>query len=224
MRNRVGSVIWGVVLIVVALVIALNSLDIIDVSLFFDGWWTLFIIVPCLIDLIQNGLKTSNIIGLLIGMLLLLSAQDIIDWGTLGKLIVPIILLCIAFSILFKDTLSKNSKKFRELNKEGLIEFTAIFSGQEIKAPAEKFEGANIDAIFGGIDLDLRNAIIEKDIVINASAIFGGIDIIVPANTNVRVSNVPIFGGIGNKAQATSPDAHTIFVNGFCMFGGVDIK
>jgi predicted membrane protein len=174
--------------------------------------------------MIQNRLKVSNFIALLIGVLLLLSAQDILAWGTLSKLIIPLILLGIGLSIMFRGSISKDVQKIKELSKDGLVEFTAVFSGQEIKAPNEKFEGANIDAIFGGIDLDLREAIIEKDIIINASAIFGGIDIIVPSNVIVKTSNVPIFGGLSNKGPKNSEGAHTIYVNGFCMFGGVDIK
>ena len=48
------------------------------------------------------------------------------------------------------------------------------------------FRGAELNAIFGGIDYDLRGAVIEPDCAIKATAIFGGIDIIVPENVKVR--------------------------------------
>ena len=41
--------------------------------------------------------------------------------------------------------------------------------------------------MFGSIKCDLRNAIIEKDVVINASSTFGGIDIYVPENVKIKI-------------------------------------
>ena len=46
MMKKSSSIIWGIVLIIIGAVFALNSLDITDIDIFFDGWWTLFIIVP----------------------------------------------------------------------------------------------------------------------------------------------------------------------------------
>ena len=63
----------------------------------------------------------------------------------------------------------------------------------------EKVTGATATAIFGGVDLDLRNAIIDEDIVITSTAIFGGIDIFLPSNVNVKVSSLPIFGGVDDN-------------------------
>ena len=82
-----------------------------------------------------------------------------------------------------------------------------------------------INAIFGGVKLDLKNAIIDQDVVINASAIFGGIDIYVPKNVKVKTKSVPIFGGVNNKANiSTDEKSHTIYINGTAVFGGIEIK
>ena len=75
-----GKVLWGIVLIVVGLIIGGNALGITNINIFFDGWWTLFIIVPCFIGLFKEREKTGNIIGLLIGIALLLCCQDILDF------------------------------------------------------------------------------------------------------------------------------------------------
>ena len=48
--NNYSNVLWGFVLIIIGIVFGLNALDITDINIFFDGWWTLFIIVPCFID------------------------------------------------------------------------------------------------------------------------------------------------------------------------------
>ena len=50
MKN-ISSVIWGIVLIVAGALFGLNALNITNIDIFFDGWWTLFIIVPCAVGL-----------------------------------------------------------------------------------------------------------------------------------------------------------------------------
>ena len=116
--NRVSNILWGFVLIIIGVIFGLNALNIADINIFFDGWWTLFIIVPCFIDLFKNKSKTGNIIGLIIGVALLLSCRGILDIGMIFKLIVPFILVCIGLSIIFKDSLNKKVKdKIKTLNK-----------------------------------------------------------------------------------------------------------
>ena len=60
--NNFSKILWGIVFITLGLVIALNALDITDINLFFNGWWTLFIIIPCLIGLFkdEDESKTGN--------------------------------------------------------------------------------------------------------------------------------------------------------------------
>ena len=225
--KKFGNVLWGLVLIVIGLIIAGNSLGITNIDLFFDGWWTLFIIIPCFIGLFKEDEKMGNVIGLLIGTALLLACRDMIDFDIIWKLAFPIILVIIGLSIIFKDTIGgKVNKKIKELNdkKTGESEYCATFSGQDLKFDNEKFTGAELTAVFGGIECDLRKAIIEEDIVINATSIFGGIDIFVPENVNVKVKSSSIFGGVSNKKQTENEKAHTIYINATCIFGGVEIK
>ena len=115
--NRISNILWGFVLIIIGVIFGLNALNIADINIFFDGWWTLFIIVPCFIDLFKNESKTGNIIGLIIGVALLLSCRGILDSGMIFKLMVPFILVCIGLSIIFKDSLNKKVKdKIKTLN------------------------------------------------------------------------------------------------------------
>ena len=63
-----GNKILGLIFIVIGIIIMLNALDVTSIDVFFDGWWTLFIIVPCFIGLFSQTDKTGNLIGLLIGV------------------------------------------------------------------------------------------------------------------------------------------------------------
>ena len=93
--KRINSIVWGIVLLAVSAVLILNAFEITSIEIFFDGWWTLFIIVPSLIGLFNGNDKTANIIGLLIGTFLLLACQNILDFDIVWKLIVPVIIAVI---------------------------------------------------------------------------------------------------------------------------------
>ncbi len=67
-------------LIALGIILGLNALGITNINIFFEGWWTLFIIVPCFIGLFTEKEKTGNIIGLLIGIVLFLGCRDLLDF------------------------------------------------------------------------------------------------------------------------------------------------
>ena len=227
--KKVGNVLWGILLIAVGIIVGGNALGITNINIFFDGWWTLFIIIPSFIWIFNDEDKTGNLIGLLIGIALLLCCQDIINFDVVWKLAFPAILVLIGISLIFKDTFDRKvSKEIKKLNqnKNKENEYCATFSGQDLKFDGEQFKGADLTAVFGGIKIDLKNAIISEDVVINVSTIFGGIDLFVPENMKVKVKSSSIFGGVSDKKKNTveAQDAHTIYVNATCIFGGVDIK
>lgn len=119
--GKIKKYLWGIFFVLLGVIIGLNSLGITNVNIFFKGWWTLFIIVPCLIGLFDDEDKTGNLIGLLIGVVLLLGANSVISFELVGKLIIPAILVIIGLSILFKETIKSNiTEKVSSASKNGL--------------------------------------------------------------------------------------------------------
>ena len=110
--------------------------------MFFDGWWTLFIIIPCLISIVENGFNTGNIVGLTIGVLFLLSSQGIINSRIVAKLIFPTIIILIGIKIIFRDSFNKTMKKSINMNanREECLEYTSIFGSQKETYPNEQFK------------------------------------------------------------------------------------
>lgn len=225
--NNIKNILWGIILVIIGVIIGLNTMGITNIDIFFDGWWTLIIIVPCFIGLFTNKDKTGNIIGLLVGVILLLGMQNIIDFNLIWKLLLPSIIVIIGLSLIFKNTFnSKINNEIKKLNNKNTKdnEYCATFSGQRIDFPNEEFKGATLNSVFGSITCDLREAKIKEDVVINASSVFGGIDIIVPDDVNIKIKSNSIFGGVNNKKKNNEDKKYTICVNASCLFGGVDIK
>ena len=228
--KRLRNVLWGIVIIALGVIIATNELKITNIDLLFDGWWSLFIIIPCFIGLFSQEDKTGNIFGIVIGVLLFLGCQNILNFAIIGKLVFPILLVVIGLSVMFKKTVNNKIndeiKKVSQTNANSKkTNHSAVFSEQDIQIDEEKFEGTNIVAIFGGAECNLQKINMEKDVVINITAIFGGVDIYLPEDYNIKIKQTAIFGGIENsKAQEYIPERNTIYVNAICVFGGVEIK
>lgn len=219
----------GIILIIIGVIVGLNRLGVTNINLFFKGWYTLFIIIPCLIDLFHDKEKTGSIIGLVIGILLLLGSWDIINYAMIWELGLPIILIGIGLSILFKEKINHNIlNKINELKEENknCNEYWATFSEQKVDLGKEDFNGTNVNAIFGKVELDLSEANILDDVFINSSSIFGEVIVRVTKNVNVKVSSTSIFGGVSDKRKKKdiSSGEITIYINATCLFGGLNIK
>ena len=226
--KKVSKILWGIALIVIGGIFALNALGVTDIEIFFDGWWTLFIIIPCLIGIFSERDKVGNIIGLAIGVFLLLCCQNVIGFDMLWKLVIPAIIVIIGLKLIFGAVFGDKATKIiasTKQNGENVKIGCATFSGQDINFDGEIFSGAELTAVFGGVQCDLRNAVIEKDCAITATSIFGGIDILVPDYVNIKISSNSIFGGVSdNNHRPAVPGAVTVYINATCMFGGVEIK
>ena len=271
-KNNTVGIILGLLFLVIGvgyLAEVVGLLD--DFTIFFDGWWTLFIIVPCFCGLLgKDGDKVGYLIGIAIGLFLLLAAQDIIGWDKLWPLAVAVICLLIGVNLIlpkkqkpipkfenhqasgtgaqtdrfdrgtqtteqpgetvFSDAevIVEPAKEYKEnAGTEEKVICSAVFAGRDIRVDNSYFYGADLSALFGGIDMNLKNALIVKDVTIDVKAIFGGVDLIMPPNVRVVVDVNPILGGVDNGARAPlGADEHTptVYIRGTCLFGGVDVK
>ena len=223
--KKYKNIVYGIMLILSGIIIALISLDIIHTNLLFKGWWTLVIIIPSIIGLLFDDDKLGNLISLIIGILLLLGVRNIIDYKILLKLFVPILLVTVGLSLILKNILeSKKTLQIKELNKvkDNTKDIFATLSNENKKIIGE-FKGISIDAVFSNVELDLREAEIKKDQVINVSTIFSGVTILTNNNIKVIVKSDSLFGGVSNHIEEKD-DAKAIYINASCLFGGVEIK
>ena len=60
--KKTSGILCGIALVAIGVILALNALGITDINIFFDGWWTLFFIIPSLIGLISERDKTCSIV------------------------------------------------------------------------------------------------------------------------------------------------------------------
>lgn len=105
----------------------------------------------------------------------------------------------------------------------GAQNLVAVFGGSVRKGRWRVGRRTNAFACFGGVEIDLTEAVFEqREIVINAVAVFGGVEIKVPENVTLRCDGMGVFGGFDVKThESADPDAPVVRVTGLALFGGV---
>ena len=143
MKNRVSNVIWGLILILIGIGYAGGNLGFWDFQIFFKGWWTLFILIPCAINLMQHGPNGGNIAGLCVGIALLLAAQGVLEFSIIRKLLVPAILILIGLSIMLSNT------KRRITDRQG----------NQIPFEKSGMGGSDVSGVFDGRKADRKSVV-----------------------------------------------------------------
>ena len=92
----------GLLIILIGIIFLGNNLEIWNIDIFFKGWWTLFIIIPSIKGLFKRE-YISSLLGLSIGILLLLSSNDVINWDMVGKIFIPIVIIMVGLSFILKS-------------------------------------------------------------------------------------------------------------------------
>src|SRR5258708_17889672 len=104
----------------------------------------------------------------------------------------------------------------------------AIFGGASRKGAWHAEPVINVLTVFGGVELDFRDAILPgKEVILKATTVLGGVEVIVPPEMRVVDNGIAILGGreiTGNPGEASSPDAPVLRVEGACVLGGIEVK
>ena len=235
MKKDYSALIWGLIFVVVGIIFGGNALNIWDIDIFFPGWWTLFLIIPGLISMVRYGFNWGSGILVIIGLVLLFDALDIIDDGVIWKLIFPLVLVAVGISIIasFFRTGTKKGIKSEEYSKSKSYKYdstqypryTAILGGGEYKNNTEDLKGVVAEAILGGLSIDLRDAKITEDIVLELTAVLGGIDIFIPDNVRVEIiSGVPVLGGFEHKINRNAISGPKVRIKYTAVLGGIEVK
>jgi DUF1707 SHOCT-like domain/Cell wall-active antibiotics response LiaF, C-terminal len=102
----------------------------------------------------------------------------------------------------------------------------AIFGGSERRGRWLVEPHTDIYTLFGGVNLDFREAVLtQREVTLNITCVFGGVDVKVPEGVRVTDSGTAIFGGRSISGDdPDDPNAPVIRLTGFTLFGGVNVE
>jgi predicted membrane protein len=234
MYNRkinTGPTFWfSVLLIILGALLLFDNLRIFDIEWVWD-YWPLLLIGIGFYRFYNSGYKDIYSSGMfvIIGLILLLVKTDVIYFRDIWQFW-PLILIFIGGRIIYnKVILDEEARDKKATISDDRIDHVAIFGGKEKKVTSNNFQGGNITAIFGGVDLYLGNAkLSDGDNVLDILVMFGGVDIYVPGDWKIITKGFPIFGGFTdnrkNPPDAESTTNNVLVIKGLVLFGGLEIK
>ncbi|MDR7856676.1 LiaF transmembrane domain-containing protein [Tissierella sp.] len=233
-----GKYFWGIILVLIGGGFLLEQFDIITFGDMFRVYWPSLLILLGLVGLFDRGSsKTGNLILIVIGGLIQIDKLDLLDINVY-KLIWPIILILVGLSVIFSKNGfvevrtnfnmdgSKGKKKMNNITLEDTIDAFTMMGAIETNNQSQEFKGGKATVVMGGIDLDLRDAVLyNNEAFLELNVIMGGIEIYVPSDWRVEVTGVPLLGAWENKARNnTDPNAPILKIKCFILMGGIDVN
>ncbi len=114
-----------------------------------------------------------------------------------------------------------------EVHTDDMIDSVSVFGGVKKVITSKNFKGGEIVCFMGGAEVNLSQADITGNVILDITLIFGGAKLIIPPHWEIKSESIAIFGGIDDKrpVQATSSDPTKVVVlRGTSIFGGIEIK
>jgi len=213
-----GRLFFGSLIVAVGTVLLLDNADVLDAGDVISTWWPLAVVIAGLLTFVANPRHWPiALIITAVGAGLLLSSLDIVD---IGDIIFPAAIILVGILVIMGRGLGSRTEVGDRVNSFN------VFSGSEIASHSKQFQGGSIAAVFGGAEVDLRDALPAPGAELDVFAAFGGVEIRVPEGWQVTTKGFPLFGGIENVTakETLPPDAPILPVNATALFGGIEIK
>jgi predicted membrane protein len=228
-RPRItGQMVLGLMAIAVGVLFTLDNLNLIDARDYLVYWPVVFVIV----GLLKLWHATRDGHGWFGGLFFLgigayMLIERIMYFQISGREIFPLFLVFLGGYMVWRGF--GGARRGRGADGHNRFSGLAIMGGVVRRSNSQAFEGADLTAIMGGCEIDLRQASIAPgtEAVIDVFAFWGGIDIKVPEDWTVVTRAMPLMGGVEDKTrtpQPPPPAEKRLVISGIVMMGGVVVK
>lgn len=217
----------GVLIVGFGLLLTADNFNLIDADQVLRFWPLVFVAVG-LTKLVQSDTTSGQVFGgflSAIGVLLIADEFWTIDLE-IGRLW-PLALVAVGVFIVYRAARGEStSPATGAVSSDNQLSEFAFWSGKVRKNASPGFRRADLTAVMGGVELDLRGASTAagQEAIIDVFVWWGGVEITVPPDWAVSNQIVAIMGGADDSSTGTQASTNRLIVRGFCIMGGVEIK
>jgi len=228
------QIILGLCIVAFGVALTADNLGYADASRILE-WWPLGIILVGVMKMFQSCAGSGRVVGgviTFVGVALLGETLDVFRiWAWW-----PMALIALGLVIVFRALGGSRAAASVPagftptgspigLTGESRLSELAIWSGVQRRVSSPVFRHADLTAVMGGIELDLRQAgTAGGEAVIDVFVMWGGIEITVPPDWAVSNQVVPIMGGAEDKSTGTQASQNRLILRGVAIMGGIEIK
>ena len=225
-RGPTAQVVFGVMIVILGVLFTLDNLDLIHAGDYLR-YWPAGLVAVGLLKIYHAARDGHGWFGglafILIGAWMLLNG--VLYFRINARELFPLLLVLLGTYMVWRGFGGQR----RERSSDGHSSFSAlaIMGGVARRSSSQAFQGADLTAVMGGCEIDLRQASISPgtEAIIDIFAFWGGIDIKVPEDWTVVTRAMPLMGGVEDKTRAPQGAAtKRLIIRGIVVMGGVVIK
>lgn len=214
----------GFGILVLGLLWTLDNLNIME-SEPITRWWPVLLIVVGAVQLLdRRSNKVGPVVLIAIGTVLTLRRARLldIDFGDL----IPLALALFGAKLIYDAVTRRRYTPAISGDSDDVVHVFAMMAGVKRQNNSIDFRGGDVNAIMGGVELDLRSAQVRdgEPVVIDAFALFGGVEIFVPAHWRVEGSVLPIMGAFEDNTRPTGETGPRVLIRGTATMGAIEVK
>lgn len=215
----IGITLFGVLLL-------LDSADVLEADRVLRFWPVLLVGVGLV--MMRRGLRGGHWFPgaavLIVGLIFLVQQLGFaeLDFDKLW----PLFIILFGLGILTRAFRGGRSAGSAGKSADNRLSKIAVLCGLKPSIGAQAFEGGDLTACMGGVDLDLTGAeIAEGGADLDLFVLMGGVGVKVPRDWTVDSRVTPFMGGMEDSTDNTDADPDKrLRISGFVMMGGVEVK
>lgn len=220
------KLVLGVAIIVVGLVLTLDNLGLIEAHTILK-LWPLILVAMGVAKIRQEG--SGGGMG---GWFLVLGGAFLLLFtfarGHLADALAPMLVVAVGILIVVKALKQSRGVPPELARSDDFLQGTAIFGGFKRRVASPSFRGGELTAIFGGFEVDLRQAVVESGQArIDVFVLFGGGEIRVPEGWDIANRATAIAGALNDSTHhgPNPPEGRPrLVITGLILFGGTEVK
>ena len=215
-RNALPRLVTGLAILALGVIFWLDRLGTIEAREYLR-WWPIDLVAIGLAHLLQRQWVAGAIWTLIGGFFLLrlFGISRLVFWQVIG--LWPL-LISVGGATLVLQAL-------RRSQREPSFRAVAVMAGNVRRVGSQTLTGGEAVAVMGACDIDLTEAQIAGEAVIDVLAFWGGVGIRVPRGWRVIDNVAPIFGGYDDKTTSVADDdAPRLVIRGVAIMGGIEVK
>jgi len=237
-ERRRGKIFGGIFIVIIGVLFLIRELGVMIPEWLFT-WQMLLIAIGVFSGFKHSFKNISWIILILIGFAFLL--KEFAPWFHLGKFVWPVAIILVGVYIIFKPrrTNCDGRMKWRTYHDkyatgetsragEDYMDFSAVFGSIQKKIISKTFRGGEVNAVFGGAEINLMQADFQGTIELEINTVFGGTRLIIPPNWNIKSEIAAVMGSVEDNrpvSSETQADQDKVLIlRGNAVFGGIEIQ
>ncbi|MGL1887195.1 MAG: cell wall-active antibiotics response protein [Reichenbachiella sp.] len=207
----------GVIFVIIGILFLMDNYHVISFSIpYYLFTWQMILVVVGIFQIATGNVK-GGILLITVGIVFWVPSH----FGLSFQDYWPVFLILLGVSFFLK---SRIGERFQSDSDK--VDNLAVLGGTHQSINSKQFAGGKLTSVFGGIELDLRQASLDNGkAVLDTFTTFGSVKLFIPDDWVVNFEATTVFGGFTDKRahKPTEYFGNVLTIKGLVVFGGAEL-